>query len=69
MENGRILRVAKRCSVIFHRFVLEEKGFLERMPNIETFFIEIKILLSVDSGPKIHTRMSEELSKEPPHDT
>ena len=26
MESERILRVAKRCSVIFYRFALEEKG-------------------------------------------
>ena len=33
--------------------------------HIETFFIEIKILATVDSGPKIHTRMSRAFERAP----
>ena len=33
--------------------------------HIETYFIEIKILASVDSGPKIHTRMPRAFERAP----
>ena len=33
--------------------------------HIETFFIEIKILATVDSGPKIHTRMPRAFERAP----